>query len=109
MDKDKLYELSKEINLEYEPGISIEIIDFFENEDIADFKLEFKDNTYYVNVKLKEYDFQIARKFFSAFVFFIEYRNSTFYICDKKIDSVNYTLLSKMKTNKGFLCEVKYY
>ncbi|QKE76074.1 hypothetical protein HPK19_25040 (plasmid) [Arthrobacter citreus] len=111
MNKERLYELSKDVNLEYEQGIAIEIVDFFEDEDkvVDTYTKDYKENIYYVNVKMKNFDFQNARKLFSSLVNFIEYSNATFYVCERNFESVQYTLLSKMNSSKGFLIEVNIY
>ncbi|RSL31489.1 hypothetical protein D7Z54_20865 [Salibacterium salarium] len=107
MDEEKLLELSRGINVEYEPGISQEISDFFsEWESVLSYTYEFESNIFVVSVKLSDFNFQKVRELFSSFILFIEY-DSTFYVREHTTEKVKYTLLSKMNViNKGFLCEV---
>ncbi|KGP72911.1 hypothetical protein [Pontibacillus yanchengensis] len=111
MDKMKLLELSRDINLEYEPGVFHDISNSLdENEWVEEFSYEHVNNKYNVNVKLLNgLNIVTARELFTTFLLSVEY-SSTFYVREYTSERVEYTLLSKRSSsNRGFLCEVTFY
>ncbi|WP_026700537.1 hypothetical protein [Salibacterium aidingense] len=110
MDKEALLEMSQAVNLEYEPGISQEISDFFtEYHSVTGFTSTFENSTFYVSVNVKQLDVPKVRDLFFSFLHFTSY-DSSFFVCERTEKTVTYTLLSKISgLNKGFLCELYFY
>lgn len=106
MKNEILLEISKTLNCEYEIGIWSETTDFLERqESITEFSIKYNDGQYNVPIMLKEYDLNTAKTIFSALVRFIEYQ-STFYVREDRLDSIEYYLLSSTKDDRAFLFHI---
>lgn len=91
-----------------DPGISVEIRDFFKGADgIKEYKVEVLENERYrVCVRLNKYSLQDVKKIFSAFLHFIEYSGASFYLRKNNVDSIEYLLLSANEDKTGFYCQI---
>jgi len=106
MNKNDLLQLAKQMNCEYEPGLTSEINDFLERQkNISKFDLKYCENHFTINIKLKGYNLYEVRNVFSELVGFIEY-TSTFYIREEYEDKIEYLLLSSLSNKKAFMCKI---
>ncbi|MFZ4450786.1 hypothetical protein ACOYZY_03115 [Salibacterium aidingense] len=77
LDKEVLLEMSQAVNLEYEPGISQEISDFFtEYHSVTGFTSTFENSTFYVSVNVKQLDVPKVKDLFFSFLHFTSYDSS---------------------------------
>ncbi|MDF2487091.1 MAG: hypothetical protein K0R46_3259 [Herbinix sp.] len=107
MDKEKLLDVSKTLNCEYEIGIWSETDDFLERQEgVSKFSIKYDNGQYNVNITLKDFNPSEAVTVFDSLVKFIEYSKSTFYVRDNKQSSIEYYLLSSTVDKKAFLMHI---
>ena len=105
----KMNKLINEIEFITDPGIEIEIKDFWRDESdrIKEFKLSVIDHIKYaVEIKFKEYSSTDVFKEFMQFFTFIQYRDYNFYYKEEFLKMTKYTLISAREDMKGFCCEI---
>lgn len=101
-------EISGQLEISIEPGISIEIKDFYEgNKDVNNFNVEIiEEKKYKITVELKKYSLQVVKKIFSSFLNFIQYSDMSFYLRIDKVEEIQYTLITGKENKKGIYCEI---
>lgn len=108
MNKEILLELSKTLNIKDELGIWSELDSFFENHDdkIANLSVNYNEDHFNVEIQLKEFNLNMTKTVFALLVEFFEYGHSTFYVREKKENSIEYYLLSSTVDKKAFLMHI---
>lgn len=101
------FRLFNEFDSHIELGMSVEIQAFFEeSEDVKsfDFKAD-QTEKLLINVKLKNFSKQAAKKIFFEFMCFVEYRGINLYICNETKTLIRYLYLTANQ-NLGTKMEV---
>lgn len=110
MIQELMTQMKDKISFETDPGISIEIRDFFRGcENIETFKISVNENMIYIiSIKLKTFSLFESKKVFSAFLRFIEYSGGSFYLRKSNNEVIAYSLLTFKENLKGFYCELEF-
>jgi hypothetical protein len=110
MVQELLSQIKDKISYGIDPGISIEIRDYFRGrEDIDAFNVGVIDGkSYIISVSPKNFSLNESNRIFLDLMHFIEYSAGSFFIRNKSGDLIKYSLLSFNKDLKGFYCEVEF-
>ncbi|WCR26059.1 hypothetical protein L3476_22665 [Paenibacillus thiaminolyticus] len=109
MDKTLFYTIARTVECQTNPGIKIEIRDYFKELDIiTDFSINTFKNSYYITVRIRDCNIGEVKRIFHQFLEFIEYSAGTFYIRNSSIDLIEYNLLTFNPDKQGFHCQIKF-
>lgn len=107
MNKETIFELSKQVSYDLEPGISAEIRHFIENRnDIKAFDMSGKDKIFSIIITLRDFSKSLAKDIFTELVIFIQYSSFTCYTMKAGKNYLEYYLLSSTEDNTGFICYI---
>ena len=103
-------DLTKQFAGKYEVGIAVEIqAALEETEEIQEFHKYWDQDGYFViPIFLKHFDYQIASTIFSRLVHFIEYKDLTLYIQERRENAVHCILASSEPGGLRFACKVDF-
>ncbi|MEW9698622.1 hypothetical protein [Paenibacillus sp. SI8] len=110
MDKTTLSNFAKDVDCTYDLGLWSEINSFHKNElNVDSFNVSFNReiNAYELNVRLKLWNIVEIKKLLHDLLIFVEFKD-TMYIQEELKNEIKYCILSKNKSNKGFLLKITY-
>ncbi|MHC5225736.1 hypothetical protein [Ignatzschineria sp. LJL83] len=112
MKKNIAIEFSKDLQIIFDSGLSIEMQVFLnslkDEKIIKDFDFFTKPKGYFIDVFVKEYDKYIVEDLFLSFVKWIEYSYFTFYTKEYNVDSSSYQIISGLSDLIAFNCMISF-